>query len=197
MSVAAFALAAKAQVLAKSEQARAMIGRKDGRTLSPESCLADLRRRMSACGAAVRDPAEVRTAKTAARGLWLRAQREVGVLSGHDLPKAFKALDLSLTHAVYLEALSEYHDRGGKSRGSALVPDPSGRKPHPLLGERWAFSLTDPSDFVSTNILEVRLDKRGRVHKQWVPVRPVPPAEGWFETVWNDFMKDGIIVEED
>jgi hypothetical protein len=127
--------------------------------------------------------------------LWLRAQREVGVLSGHDLPKAFKALDLSLTHAVYLEAVSEYLDRGGKSRGSALVPDPSGRKPHPLLGDRWAFSLTDPSDFVSANILEVRLDKRGRVHKQWVPVRPVPPAEGWFETVWNDFMKDGIIVK--
>ncbi|MCJ7485653.1 MAG: oxidoreductase, partial [Candidatus Aminicenantes bacterium] len=193
--VADFLGLSKAQVLAKSEQARTMIGRRDGRALSPESCLAELRRRMSACGAAVRDPEEVRTAKPAARELWLRAQRELRVPSRRDLPKAFKVLDLALTHAVYLEAICEYLNRGGKSRGSALVPDPSGRKPHPLLGDRWAFSLTDPSEFVSANILEVRLDKRGRVHKRWVPVLPVPPAEGWFETVWNDFMKDGIIVE--
>jgi hypothetical protein len=197
MAVTDFVGAAKVQVLAKSEQARAMIGRKSGRALSPESCLAELRRRMSACGAAVRDPEEVRRAKMAARELWLKARRELRVFSARDLPQAFKALDLSLTHAVYLQALSEYLDRGGKSRGSALVPDPSGRKPHPNLGERWAFSLTDPADFVSANILEVRSDKRGRVHKQWVPVRPVPPDEGWFETVWNDFMKNKIIAEED
>jgi len=196
-AVADFMRAAKNQVLAKSGQARAMIGRKDGGTLSPESCLADLRRRMSACGAAVREPEQVRAAKAAARELWSRAGRQIRVPSARDLPKAFKALDLSLTHAVYLEAVSEYLDRGGKSRGSALVPDPAGSTPHPLLGDRWAFSLTGPSDFVGANILEVRLDQRGRVHKRWVPVRPVPPAEGWFETVWNDFMKDGIILEED
>jgi succinate dehydrogenase/fumarate reductase flavoprotein subunit len=197
MSVTEFVRAAKAQVLAKSEQARAMIGRKDGRSLSPESCLAEVRRRMSACGAAVRDPEEVRSEKAAARELWRRARREIRVRSARDLPKAFKALDLSLTHAVYLQAVGEYLDRGGKSRGSCLVPDPSGRKPHPLLGDRWAFSLTSPSDFVSRNILEVCLDKIGQVRKRWLPVRPVPPAEGWFETVWNDFMKDAIITEED
>ena len=196
MSITGFVRATKAQVLAKSEQARAMIGRKDGRALSTESCLVEVRRRMSACGAAVRDPEEVRSEKAAARELWLRARREIRVSSGRDLPKAFKALDLSLTHAVYLEAIGEYLARGGKSRGSYLVPDPSGRKPHPLLGDRWAFSLTCPSDFVSGNILEIRLDKKGRVRKRWTAVRPVPPAAGWFETVWNDFMKDGIIDEE-
>jgi succinate dehydrogenase/fumarate reductase flavoprotein subunit len=195
MSVTDFIRATKAQVLAKSEQARAMIGRKDGRALSVESCLAEVRRRMSACSAAVRDLEEVRTAKTAARRLWLRARREVRVPSGRDLPKAFKALDLALTHAVYLEAACEYLDRGGKSRGSYLVPDSAGRKPHPGLGERWAFSLAGPSDFVSGNILEVWLDKKERVRKRWVPVRPLPAADGWFETVWNDFMKDGIIVK--
>jgi hypothetical protein len=174
-----------------------MIGRKDGRALSPESCLAAVRRRMSACGAAVRHPEEVRAEKAAARELWLRARREVRVPSGRDLPKAFKALDLALTHTVYLEAVGEYLDRGGKSRGSYLVPDLAGRKPHPGLGERWAFSLAEPSDFVSGNILEVWLDKNGRVRKRWLPVRPLPAADGWFETVWNDFRKDRIIVEED
>ena len=197
MSVTDFVRATTAQVLAKSEQARAMIGQKQGRALSPESCLAEVRRRMSACGAAVRNPEEARSEKAAARKLWLRARREIRVPSVRGLPKAFKALDLSLTHAVYLQAVDEYLDRGGKSRGSYLVPDPSGRKPHPLLGDRWAFSLTGPADFVSVNILEVWLDKKGQVRKEWIPVRPVPPAEGWFETVWNDFMKDAIIVKED
>jgi succinate dehydrogenase/fumarate reductase flavoprotein subunit len=195
MSVTEFVRAAKAQVLAKSGQARAMIGRKDGRALSPESCLTAVRRRMSACGAAVRHPEEVRAEKAAARELWLRARREVRVPSGRDLPKAFKALDIALTHAVYLEAVGEYLDRGGRSRGSYLVPDPAGRKPHPGLGERWAFSLAEPSDFVSGNILENWLDKKRRVRKRWLPVRPLPAADGWFETVWNDFRKDRIIVK--
>jgi len=130
---------------------------------------------MSACGAAIRDPAEVGKAAAAARELWLRARREIRVPTARDLPKAFKALDLALTHAVYLQAIGEYLARGGKSRGSYLVPDPAGQPPHALLGGRWAFSLAGPSDFVSGNVLEVRLDGKGRLHKSWVPVRPCPP----------------------
>jgi len=197
MSVAEFSRAAKGQVLRTSGQAEAMIGSSGGRALSPESCLAEVRRRMSACGAVIRDAKDVGEASARARELWQRARREIRVPSARDLPKAFKALDLSLTHAVYLEAIGEYLARGGKSRGSFLVPDPAGRPPHALLGKGWAFSLAEPSDFVSRNILEVRLDRNGRVRKEWVSVRPVPPAEGWFESVWNDFMNDRIIVEED
>jgi succinate dehydrogenase/fumarate reductase flavoprotein subunit len=196
-ALAEFARAVAAQVKAKSEQARTMTGRKDGQALSPEACLAEVRRRMSACGAVLRDPGEVGRETARARELWLRARRGLRVASTRDLPKAFKALDLALTHAIYLEALAEYLARGGRSRGSFLVPDPAGRPPHPLLGDRWAFTLAEPSDFVNANILEVRLDGRGGVRKEWVPVRPVPPAGGWFETVWNDFMKDAIVVEED
>jgi succinate dehydrogenase/fumarate reductase flavoprotein subunit len=196
-ALAEFARAVAAQVKAKSEQARTMTGRKDGQALSPEACLAEVRRRMSACGAVLRDPGAVGRETARARELWLRARRGLRVASTRDLPKAFKALDLALTHAVYLEALAEYLARGGRSRGSFLVPDPAGRPPHPLLGDRWAFTLAEPSDFVNANILEVRLDGRGGVRKEWVPVRPVPPAGGWFETVWNDFMKDAIVVEED
>jgi succinate dehydrogenase/fumarate reductase flavoprotein subunit len=196
MAVSAFIRATKAQVLEKHRQALAMIGRERQAALSPEACLAEARRRMSACGAVVRDPEEVRTERIRAWELWLRARRDIRVRSARDLPQAFKALDLVLTHAVYLEAIGEYLDRGGKSRGSYLVPDPDGRKPHPGLGDRWAFSPAGPSDFVSGSILEVWLDEKGRVRKRWTPVRPVPAADGWFETVWDDFRKDRIIVEE-
>jgi succinate dehydrogenase/fumarate reductase flavoprotein subunit len=193
--VAEFARAARAAVLEKRDLARAMLG--GGGGMKPEECLAELRRRMSASAAVIRDPEAVRIATKQAHELWLRARHEMRVSSPRDLPRGFKALDLALTHAVYLEALSEYLARGGKSRGSYLVPDANGQPPHPLLGGRWAFSLAGPEDFVAANILEVRLDGRGQVHKKWVPVRPVPRPEGWFETVWEDYRKDRIVVEEE
>ncbi|HSA95253.1 MAG TPA: oxidoreductase, partial [Acidobacteriota bacterium] len=87
--------------------------------------------------------------------------------------------------------------RGGRSRGSYLVPDPSGTPPHALLGRRWAFSLSGPDDPTEKAVLEAWLDPRGRVQKRWVPVRPVPRAGGWFETVWDDFRNDRIVIEEE
>jgi succinate dehydrogenase/fumarate reductase flavoprotein subunit len=197
LATSAFVRAAGAAVLEKYGLAGAMLGREKKGSLSPAECLAEIRRRMSACGAIVRDPAEVATEKAKARELWSRARRELRAASSKDLPAAFKVLDQALTHAVYLEAIGEYLDRGGKSRGSYLVPDAAGRPPHQDLGERWAFSLAGPDDFVSTRILEVRLDGHGSVHKEWVPVRPVPRPESWFETVWDDFRKDRIVVEEE
>jgi len=194
---AAFVRAAGESVRAKREWAEAALTRERNVSLAPAACVAEVRRRMSACGAVVRSAASIRAETAQARELWLRARRELRAASPQELPRAFKALDLALTHAVYLEAIAEYLGRGGKSRGSYLVPDAAGSPPHPLLGERWAFSLAGPDDFVERNILEIRLDGRGRARKRWVPVRSVPPADGWFETVWDDYRNDRIVVEEE
>ncbi|NTV81891.1 MAG: FAD-binding protein, partial [Candidatus Aminicenantes bacterium] len=155
LSDSAFVRAAEAAVQEKRNLAEAMLGRGSEGSLSPAACIGEVQRRMSSCGAVVRDPADVRTEAARGRELWLRARREIRASSARDLPRAFKALDISLTHAVYLEAIAEYLERGGKSRGSAIVPDPAGNPPHPLLGERWAFTLADPGGFVGTNILEI------------------------------------------
>ena len=194
---AAFVRAAAERVIEKRALADAMRAREREGALAPDVCVAEVRRRMSACGAVVRDAGDVRVEKERGRDLWARAKRGMRAASAGDLPKAFKALDLALTHAVYLDAIAEYLERGGKSRGSFLVPDPAGQPPHPLLGPRWAFSLAGPGAFVQENILEVRLDGRGRIEKTWVRVRPVPAAGGWFETVWDDFRNDRIVVEEE
>jgi succinate dehydrogenase/fumarate reductase flavoprotein subunit len=197
LTAAAFGRAARAIVLEKWDLAGSMLGRGEGPALAPDECLAEVKRRMSACGAVVRAPEAVRAEKGRARELWLRARRRMRVASVRDLARGFKVLDLALTHAVYLETIAEYLERGGRSRGSYLVPDAAGRSPHPLLGGRWAFSLAGPGDFVAANILEVRLDAKGRIAKKWVPVRPVPRPEGWFESVWADYREDRIVVEEE
>jgi hypothetical protein len=148
---------------------------------------------MSACGAHVRDAKEVRAETLRAWGLVKKLRKEFRIPSARRLPEAFQVLDLALTHAVYLEAIREYLDRGGKSRGSYVVPDESGPLPCSGLERRWAFTLTAPADFVSGKILEIGLEGADRVTTSWVDVRPIPSADSWFETVWNDFLRDRII----
>ena len=195
--VALFVKAAQAQALEKRRLALRMVGGNKGSGLPTEAVLSEIRKRMSACGAAVRDPGMVRTERDRAWDLYRKARRELRVASAKRLPEGFKALDLALTHALYLEAIAECLDKGGKSRGSYLVTDRDGVKPDPRLEDRWAFSLASPDDLVSQNVLEIGLDARGRVRKTWAPVRPLPAADSWFETVWNDFMKDRIVDKED
>ncbi len=158
---------------------------------------AEIQERMSACGAIVRRPAEVEAAVRAAWKLWRRIESILKVRSAEDLPEAFRCLDLCLTQAMYLEAIQEYLRKGGKSRGSYLVPDPRGQEPCPGLGREWRFSLNKKTAFVEQKILEVRLNENDQVEKRWVPVRPIPQTSGWFESVWEDYREDRIVREEE
>jgi hypothetical protein len=132
-------------------------------------------------------------AAEAAWSLLTRSRDELTFTNLETLPSAFRALDLALTHVVYLEALLEYLERGGKSRGSFLAstrPDATARLQY---DERLEFEVAKPGDFVSDRILEIRVDSKSSVHKQWVSVRPIPDSEGWFENVWRDYTHDRIV----
>jgi len=194
LAESAFGRAAGPSVARAWRKAEAMLGAPKAGRLTPEDCLAEIQHRMSGCGAIIRAPDAVETEKVRAFELMKRARRELRVPSPRGLPGAFKALDLALTSAVYLEAIAEYLERGGKSRGSYLVPDASGAPAHPRLGPEWSFSLAAPDDFVSSRILEIRMDGRGRIRKAWVPVRPVPSPDVWFESVWADWRAGRIVV---
>jgi succinate dehydrogenase/fumarate reductase flavoprotein subunit len=143
-------------------------------TVEPKEAIKEIRERMSDCGAHIRNKEAVARALPEAWSLHDRLKKE---MAGGSLPLAFRALDLSLTHAVYLEAIREYLEKGGKSRGSFLVNGPDG-------------DLADPDDFVSNKILELRVD--GTVRKQWVDIRPIPDDDGWFENVWKDYSRGDV-----
>jgi len=110
---------------------------------------------------------------------------------------AFRARDLALTHAIWLEAIDEYLRQGGKSRGSAVVLDPNGDLPCEELKKEWSFSLADPSDFVNKKILEIELDHDMGVKRHWVDIRPIPKEDSWFENIWSDFEAGKIIRKEE
>jgi len=152
----------------------------------------DIQDRMSSFGAHIRDPKQIEKARNKAWSLYVRLQKEMKVSSLQKLPEAFKNLDLCLTHAVYLEAISEYFKKGGKSRGSFLVLDQNGQKPCEKLGEEWRFSLNEEESFVEKKILEVRLDENGELSKDWVDIRPIPREESWFENIWKDYLADNF-----
>jgi hypothetical protein len=148
---------------------------------------------MSENAANVREPSRIRQA---VRDAWLLVTRlgsDLAIASPSELPAALRAVELALTHAVYLEAIAEYLAQGGKSRGSAIVLDPRGQAPCASLGDEWRFSLNEPDAMVDGKILEIRLDDDRNVHKAWVDIRPIPDDDLWFERVWNDFMRDRIV----
>ncbi len=153
----------------------------------------EFRQRMTAVAAALRDPRAVAREAEAAWRQWDRLRRGLRVGSPADWPDAFRTLDSCLTHVVYLDALREYLDKGGRSRGSYLVLDPAGEKPAPTLGDEWRYVIPSGEGLSATKILEIRLGPNGKTEKNWVDVRPLPSDEGWFETVWADYRADRVV----
>ncbi len=190
----AFTAAAGAQVRDLAARAEALIDPRRGTTPAAAEAVREIRDRMSACGGAVRRPGEVVAESKKAWALFGRLRRELRVPSPYELPAAFKALDMALVHAMYLEAIREYLRKGGKSRGSFIVPDPEGIVPGPGFDDGWRFSLAAPEDEANRKILEIRLaGPAPRVRTRWVEPRPIPREDAWFETVWQAFREDRIV----
>jgi succinate dehydrogenase/fumarate reductase flavoprotein subunit len=192
-SVDDYARLATPQIAACIEFAGQATGQASAGGLRPEQAIDEIQQRMSSCAAIVREASAVTAATEAAWHLYDRVGRELACAAPQALPAAFCALDMCLTHAVYLEALGEYLEQGGQSRGSYLVLDPRGEPLGTKLDEEWRCRLAQPADFVSQKILEVHVTPDRQVQKRWVDIRPIPDVDGWFETVWNDYRHDRIV----
>lgn len=190
----AFRDSVAAQVAGHLDVARRICG--GGGGVRPEAVIDEVQGRMSASAGIVRKAGRVRQAVDDAWRLHARALADLRVDGAQGLPAAFAARDACLTHAVYLEALREYLDRGGASRGSFLVLDEDAEHVIVELERTWRFGLTGPEAFVSRKILEVWVNEAGGVEKRWVDVRPIPAVEGWFENVWRDYRHDRVVREE-
>jgi succinate dehydrogenase/fumarate reductase flavoprotein subunit len=195
LRVSDFAAAAEPQVeacLAFCKQACSEAER--ATPLTPARVIGEIQARMSRSAAHVREPSAVSEAARAARGLLDRLPRDLKVSRVESLPVAFRAADLCLTHWVYLEAIRAYLEAGGRSRGSAVVLDREGELPCPSLDDAWRFKRNEPGASIDREVLEVWMDAQGEVESRWVPVRPVPSDEGWFEQVWRDY-REGRVIE--
>ncbi len=117
-------------------------------------------------------------------------KKETKLSSIQDLRLAFQNYDMLITQYVYLSAIKDYIERGGKSRGSYLVYDPEGKLPIEGLKEEFRFSVSDGS--LKDKIQKV-FYKDGICSFKWEQVKEIPEENSWFENVWNKYMKDKII----
>ncbi len=133
-----------------------------------------LQKRMSDVGAFVRNGEKLRQALN-------DCQKDIGSFeelsvasSPQRLPDALRNRDLIRTQYVYLYAMLDYIEKGGSGRGSFVVTENGELKP------------SASGDFADV-IQYVGLSDGSCISK-WLPVRPVPNPETWFE---NILRKDG------
>ncbi len=156
-------------------------------SITPSAVLTEIQSRMSQHAAHIRRPAAVARAVAGAWALHHRVDAQMHVTNREKLPLAFRAIDLCLTHAVYLEAIAGYLEAGGRSRGGALVLDAAGEPLGAGLEDHWSVARHASDASVERQVLEVRYVAPGDVEKNWVDVRPIPQRDGWFERVWAEY----------
>ncbi|MFA5340959.1 MAG: FAD-binding protein [Clostridia bacterium] len=105
---------------------------------------------------------------------------------------AFRNRDILITQYVYLSAIKEFIERGGRSRGSYLIRDDNGILPLKGLPEIFRFTLDDQSLMKKT--CTVNFDKKSlSVKFNWQDVRPIPTEDNWFENIWSEYRKKNIV----
>ena len=144
--------------------------------------------RMSAHGAMIRSAQGVQAAVEEACAQEARLHAG-GVRDAGELPALYRLRDLLTCQRVYLEAIYDYIQMGGQSRGSYLIADEAGELPAPGLPE--LFRLRLDGEAHAGQIQEVLFGEEG-CRFAWRPVRPVPSEDLWFENVWKSF-RDGEI----
>ena len=145
---------------------------------------------MSRCGAAIRDPAQIR-----AYGKQVEAQlagfaKTVKAGSRTELAMVYRLRDMLLSQHAYLTAMADYTAHGGQSRGSALYTDLTGGvKPFAQLPDTFTFAL----DETEAPLIQELWFEDGTCKIDWRAPRPIPEDDDFFENVWRSYRETGNI----
>ncbi|HQE92398.1 MAG TPA: FAD-binding protein [Anaerolineae bacterium] len=143
--------------------------------------------RMSRAGAHIRSLAELRKAVPEA---WVQYRRVAQGVDPTNLTESLRNRQLCFAHAVYLEAILFALESGMGSRGSSIAVDPAGVPLHAQWGDTWRITPEDTS--FREKVLETVVAPDGTVTNSWVPCRPLPKPDAWFETAWARFREGEI-----
>lgn len=122
---------------------------------------------MDKCGAFIRNYDEIIAAITECKSE-LETFNKYKVNNASDYLALSINYDILTTQYIYLSAIKEYIDHGGKSRGSYLISG-SGSEIDTLHNDKVCYVKYDNDD----------------VKFKWENVRPIPDSEQWFETIYN------------
>ena len=143
-------------------------------------------RKMSLVGAAIREEKNIKETAEEVLTTINEFDSIVKINNTRKLKKVYRLYDMLISQYVYLSAMDDYIKHNGKSRGSALYTDKSGKKPYDFLLDIFTYSL----DVESNNIMiqEVSYDNSGnKCDFNWRKVREIPKEDNFFETVWRGY----------
>ena len=100
-----------------------------------------------------------------------------------ELFSAFKAREMLISQLVYVSAMENYTESGGKTRGSALYYSENGEKPEGL-DEIFRFEADDGSQNGKVQLVRYN---NGECEISIRSVRPLPEGGGFFENVWREY----------
>ena len=152
-----------------------------------KEALEETRKMMSACGAAIRKPDEMKAALATVREKLDKFSDLFGVREEERLYEAYFLRDTLMVQNAVLSALIDYAEVIGKSRGSSLYYDKAGDL-REGLDEMFRFSCVAPGK--SGDMIQELYYNGGNCKASWRPVRPIPSDDDFFENVWRRFRED-------
>lgn len=162
--------------------------------LSAESNVLAIRKRigdrMTKYGAHIRSLESVKTAAEETQRDLANLTQETKIASTNELGLCFQNYDLLICQYVYLAAIKDYIEQGGRSRGSYLIYDENGQLPLKQLPNLFRYTLG--SEEFMHKIQRVAYNNQS-CRITWQPVKTIPREDTWFETVWNRYLADQVI----
>jgi len=154
-----------------------------------------LQARMNRAAAHIRSWGELGLAASAAWAQWRRLAQAGCAGSPEETREALRNRQLCFAHAAYIEAVRFAVASGVGSRGSCIVLDPGGTRAHARLDPaQW--SIAPENQAFREQVLETIATPDGKTTSRWVPRRPLPVSDTWFETAWAAFRKGAIFSPE-
>ncbi len=146
--------------------------------------------RMSRAGAAIRCPDDIKLALLKTQEELASFKKTVKINSLRGLSMAMRLRDMLMSQEVYLSAMADYQEQGGKSRGSALYTDPQGTKPDERLPEMFRYILDGGRH---GKVIQEAKRLPDKIVCSWRDVRPIPSDDDFFENVWRTYRENGNI----
>ena len=142
---------------------------------------------MSEIGASIRDSGRIEEYRRVLKKKLKNFKAEVRIRDIGELPSLYRLYDVYLSQYVYLSAMANYQETGGKSRGSAMYHDAEGMKIFDGMDETFRFSLDDQG--LDEKIQEIELTPEG-TEAFWRTRKPLPVEEDFFENIWKTYREN-------
>lgn len=159
-----------------------------GETENVHSLLRKTQAEMSRVGGAIRNPDGFAAVILQNRRLLGSLQDVVRASTSGGLANAYRLRDILISQIMYLSAMQDYVEQGGKSRGSVIYRSETGTAPAGL--EEFRF---EPDNGALDSFIQEISYLADSCKSSFRPVRPLPEGGGFFENVWRRFRQDGNV----